>query len=123
MSLSLRVLARPEEKMLPEIYRNLGVDFDERVLPSIANEVLKATVAQYDADQLLTLREKVSRQIREALNERAAEFHLILDGKPLHCFDLPQHARLCVGLFFPSFGSAHLLNYVPLSLQTSPSHT
>jgi regulator of protease activity HflC (stomatin/prohibitin superfamily) len=35
------------------------------VLPSIVNEVLKATVAQFDADQLLTQREKVSRQIRE----------------------------------------------------------
>jgi hypothetical protein len=49
------------------------------VLPSIVNEVLKATVAQFDADQLLTQREKVSRQIREALNERAAQYHLQLD--------------------------------------------
>ena len=49
------------------------------MLPSIVNEVLKATVAQFDADQLLTQREKVSRQIREALNERASEFGLILD--------------------------------------------
>jgi regulator of protease activity HflC (stomatin/prohibitin superfamily) len=36
--------------------------------------------AQYDADQLLTQREKVSKQIREALEERAAEFKLKLDG-------------------------------------------
>ena len=43
------------------------------------NEVLKATVAQFDADQLLTQREKVSRQIREALNERATEFGLQLE--------------------------------------------
>ncbi|RYG52521.1 prohibitin family protein [archaeon] len=35
--------------------------------------------AQFDADQLLTQREKVSRTIREALNERAAEFHLFLE--------------------------------------------
>ncbi len=34
-------------------------DYDERVLPSIGNEVLKAIVAQYNADQLLTMREKV----------------------------------------------------------------
>lgn len=65
---------------LPEIYKTLGEDFDERVLPSIVNEVLKATVAQYDAEQLLTAREKVSRQIREVLNERASEFNIILEG-------------------------------------------
>jgi hypothetical protein len=39
--------------------QNLGVDWDERVLPSIGNEVLKAVVAQYNAEQLLTQRDKV----------------------------------------------------------------
>lgn len=79
VQISLRILSRPDVEHLSEIYQKLGEDFNERVLPSIVNEVLKATVAQYDADQLLTQREKVSRQIREALNERAREFHLLLD--------------------------------------------
>ena len=35
------------------------MDWDERVLPSIGNEVLKAVVAQYNAEQLLTQRDKV----------------------------------------------------------------
>lgn len=34
--------------------------YDERVLPSIGNEVLKATVAQFDASELITNREIVS---------------------------------------------------------------
>ena len=29
---------------LPNIYTNIGTDYDERVLPSIVNEVLKAVV-------------------------------------------------------------------------------
>jgi len=49
------------------------------VLPSIGNEVLKAVVAQYNADQLLTMREKVSAQINDTLTQRAKNFHLILD--------------------------------------------
>ena len=40
VNIGLRVLARPEAGMLPEMYRKLGLDFDERVLPSIMNEVL-----------------------------------------------------------------------------------
>ncbi len=46
VTVTLRVLFRPEVAHLPDIYRGLGVDYDERVLPSIANEVLKAVVAQ-----------------------------------------------------------------------------
>lgn len=49
VTLSLRVLSRPDVAHLPQIYRSLGQDYDERVLPSIGNEVLKATVAQYEA--------------------------------------------------------------------------
>ncbi len=79
VTISLRVLARPREEKLPLIFRELGEDYYERVLPSICNEVLKATVAQFDAEQLLTLRDKVSRQISDSLNERAADFHLVLE--------------------------------------------
>ena len=30
--------------MLPNIFSNIGEDYDERILPSITNEVLKAVV-------------------------------------------------------------------------------
>lgn len=76
---SLRVLSRPITEDLPQLYQEYGVDYDDRVLPSITPEVLKAVVAQYDADQLLTMREKVSEQIKEQLMERAEQFHMILD--------------------------------------------
>jgi hypothetical protein len=39
-NISLRVLTRPDEDMLPTIYKQLGTDFDDRVLPSLGNEVL-----------------------------------------------------------------------------------
>ena len=33
------MLARPQASMLPTMYRKLGLDYDDRVLPSIMNEV------------------------------------------------------------------------------------
>lgn len=39
VNISLRVLSRPIAAQLPTMYRTLGTDYDERVLPSIVNEV------------------------------------------------------------------------------------
>ena len=53
VKIALRVLYRPDQTKLQTIYRNLGKDYDQRVLPSIVNEVLKSVVAQYNASNLL----------------------------------------------------------------------
>ncbi|CDR43761.1 CYFA0S12e04038g1_1 [Cyberlindnera fabianii] len=79
VSLTLRVLHRPDVPKLPNIYQNLGLDYDERVLPSIGNEVLKSIVAQFDAAELITQREVVSARIRQELSERAKEFSIKLE--------------------------------------------
>ena len=79
VNIKLRVLWRPICDELPKLYRELGTDFDERVLPSIGNEVLKSIVAQYNAEELLSKRAEVSQRIKSEMMERAKTFHLEFD--------------------------------------------
>jgi prohibitin 1 len=83
VTIHCRMLFKPEVAGLPTIHKTIGDDYDERVLPSIANEVMKATIAQYNAEQLLTQREQVSREIREAIVQRAAQFNILMDDVSL----------------------------------------
>ena len=53
INITLRILYRPRAEFLPKIYTNLGLDYEERVLPSITNEVLKSVVVSHPTSMSL----------------------------------------------------------------------
>jgi len=94
VTLAIRVLHKPDANNLVWIYRFLGLRYDERVLPSIMNECAKAVVARYNANELLTKRDQVSREISLDLQTRAKSFNIILEDVAItHLSFSPEYAR------------------------------
>lgn len=94
VTIAIRVLHKPDPNALVWMYRFLGTNYDERVLPSIMNECAKAVVARYNANELLTKREVVSREISNDLKLRASHFHVLLEDVAItHLSFSPEYAR------------------------------
>jgi prohibitin 2 len=94
VTIAIRVLHKPDPTHLVSIYRNLGLNYEERVLPSIMNECAKAVVARYNANELLTRREVVSKEISQDLSLRAAKFNVILEDVSItHLAFSPEYAK------------------------------
>ena len=94
VTIAIRVLHKPDPTKLVWIYRFLGTNYDERILPSIMNECAKAVVARYNANELLTKREMVSREISVDLQRRASYFHILLEDVAItHLSFSPEYAR------------------------------
>jgi prohibitin 2 len=94
VTLAIRVLHKPDPSQLVWIYRYLGLRYDERVLPSVMNECAKAVVARYNANELLTKRDQVSREISLDLQQRAKSFNILLEDVAItHLSFSPEYAR------------------------------
>lgn len=94
VEVGVRVLHRPNPDRLVWIYQHLGMNYDQRLLPSIMNECAKAVVAQYNASELLTKRAQVSANIAEELKARALKFNVILEDIAItHLAFSPEYAK------------------------------
>jgi len=76
INIAVRILYAPHADNLPELYRRLGYGYADTVLTSITNEVMRAVIAQYNANELLVKRAEVSSRIAEHLRSRASGFNI-----------------------------------------------
>ena len=79
VNITVRILERPDVDFLSKLYIDQTVKYADRVLGNLTPEIIRAVVARYNPDQLITQREKVSNEIKQGLVAKAKQFNIIID--------------------------------------------
>ncbi len=77
----------PEADAVYELYRNIGVDYAEKVIHPAIQEAVKATTALYTAEELIAKREDVKRHIQDILQRQLQPIRLTVTETYITDFD------------------------------------
>lgn len=88
LSVALNYHIIPEKANL--VYQTIGVQFKERIIDPAIQEVMKAVTARYTAEELITKRPAVSREMQEALTSRLLESNIAVDAFSIISFSFSQ---------------------------------
>lgn len=75
---------------VPELYRDIGVGYNDRITQPTVQEVVKAVTAQFTAEELITKRPEVKDKIRAALQERLNERGIVVEDISITNFDFSE---------------------------------
>ena len=70
-----------------EVYQKIGVNWGDKVITPAILESLKATTAKYTAEELITKRELVKKELEDSLRERLGVYNLIMETISITNFD------------------------------------
>lgn len=63
---------------LDELYSTVGLEVENKIIAARIQETVKAVVARYTAEELLTMREQVKNEISESLTKQLLEYHIVV---------------------------------------------
>lgn len=70
---------RVENKSSASIYKNVGVNYESIIITPAIQESIKAVTAQYTAEELITKRQDVGTQIKDALSEKIGKYGISVE--------------------------------------------
>ena len=81
-----------KESEVVNLYKNVGTESKvaEKIIQPAVQEVFKAIVAKYSAEELITERWTVSKDIEDAINERLASYGIIIQSFNIVNFDFSK---------------------------------
>ena len=88
MSIALNHHIMPDKANL--VYQTIGVEYKDRIIDPAIQEVIKAVSAKYTAEELITKRPAVSREMQEALKARLLPSNISVDAFSIINFSFSQ---------------------------------
>jgi regulator of protease activity HflC (stomatin/prohibitin superfamily) len=69
----------PNKEQIHRLYKDLGLDYESRVIQPAIEETVKQVTANYNAEELITKRPLVKSDIEFAISERLNQFHIVTE--------------------------------------------
>ncbi len=66
----------PEKEMVHYLYKDLGLDYESRVIQPAIEETVKQVTANYNAEELITKRPQVKADIQDEITDRLNKFNM-----------------------------------------------
>ena len=69
----------PDKEQVHRLYKNLGLDYENRVIQPAIEETVKQVTANYNAEELITKRPLVKADIESSIRERLNQFDVVTE--------------------------------------------
>ena len=69
----------PDKEQIHTLYKNLGLDYENRVIQPAIEETVKQVTANYNAEELITKRPLVKEDIEFSIRERLDQFNVVTE--------------------------------------------
>nr|WP_297443574.1 prohibitin family protein [Nitrosopumilus sp.] len=69
----------PDKEQIHRLYKNLGLDYENRVIQPAIEETVKQVTANYNAEELITKRPLVKQDIESSIRERLNQFNIVTE--------------------------------------------
>ena len=76
VSTEITVNYHPEPNSVNYLYKEVGLDYENRIIQPTVEEVVKQVTANYNAEELITKRPQVKQDIEAEISARLADFNI-----------------------------------------------
>ena len=87
---------RVNDSSSASLYQNVGMDYGSVIIVPAIQESIKAVTAQYTAEELITKRQSVGDQIKEALSEKIGQYGIAVEIFNIINFDFSEEFNAAV---------------------------
>ena len=79
VSTEITVNYHPDPSRINYLYKQVGLDYENRIIQPTVEEVVKQVTANYNAEELITKRPLVKQDIQDEITERLSDFNIMTE--------------------------------------------